>query len=872
MNLIPTALPVLVSCLALGLFAAYLRSRRKASFLEVSPSYRTFFRQHGLTDAEHFLALPGETPHVVSGHPDRHVARVEIGTGSQRWIAFLKREHRVTWRTRLSNAVAGFGLSSRCVREARTLQTLQREGLCGPEWLAAGEDGQGRAFLFVREVPGAELRTVLQEERDAARRRTLARNLGSALARLHDAGFRHPDLYANHVFITPSEGSIHLLDWQRSRLRRALTWQERQRDLAALHATLDEALATPRERLLCLRSYWRATARAGMSASTIIRGIEAHARHLLTRRHIREKRQLPAAQRQAWICLEGESLWVTPVMQQRVGDRLSDWFRSMQEAQATGEPLTRRWPTLPGDGRALLVQRRPWKSLAEVGRRLLRQSLVSPEQRQAALLLRLQRHGVPAPQVLALGQRRVAGRTESFLLTEPLTDTCSLEAWLVCQNRRRETAAGQTRRWIVLREAGGLLQSLHAASCYLELGPAGCGLAVRQADDTVTVVLDRVESVKPCRRRQAGRASRDVSRMLELLRAAGCSRTDLCRFRAGYRQAESNGRTAAAGRPLADSPGSRRSFTGPQMQSMPEKDSLWRRLIQGVRRVCYRPDWPLFAGPDWVERILDMAVTDRFHAKQGRSTGRWIVHAPGEKGPQSRRLSVYLKRHYELPWWDGLRAALWPRRGWSPAFREWQHLEWARRQGVPVPEVVAAAEYIGPWGRLRSFLAVEELAGMLPLHEAIPLAAIRQDAASFRQWKRSLVGEMARLTRILHDRRCFHKDLYLCHFYIAREDTQVMPADGWRGRVCLIDLHRLAHHSATWRIWQTKDLAQLLYSSEIVGVDARDQLAFWRAYRGPGPYLRGGGWLRRLVLFKWRRYRRHNARNQRRRQDAQAAA
>ena len=57
-----------------------------------------------------------------------------------------------------------------------------------------------------------------------------------------------------------------------------------------------------------------------------------------------------------------------------------------------------------------------------------------------------------------------------------------------------------------------------------------------------------------------------------------------------------------------------------------------------------------------------------------------------------------------------------------------------------------------------------------------------------------------------------------------------------------------------------KDLAQLLYSTEIPGVDARDRLSFWRSYRGPGPRRLADRWLVRLVLFKWRRYRRHNTR------------
>jgi heptose I phosphotransferase len=278
--------------------------------------------------------------------------------------------------------------------------------------------------------------------------------------------------------------------------------------------------------------------------------------------------------------------------------------------------------------------------------------------------------------------------------------------------------------------------------------------------------------------------------------------------------------------------------------------SLWQRLTRGVRRLRQRPDWGLFVGADWPDHIMSVNVTDRFHAKQGRSTGRWIVQQEG------RRLAVYLKRHYHLPWWQGLLAALWPARGWSPAWQEWEHLEWARSAGLPVPPAVAAAEYIGPWGRLQSFLAVEELAGMLPLHEAIPAAARALDPATFSQWKRALTAELARLTRELHDRRWFHKDLYLCHFYVRREDTEALPR--WPGRVHLIDLHRLAHHTWTWRLHQVKDLAQLLYSSEVEGVGPRDRLRFWRLYAGAERRKMSGRLLCGCVAFKWRRYRRHN--------------
>ncbi len=167
--------------------------------------------------------------------------------------------------------------------------------------------------------------------------------------------------------------------------------------------------------------------------------------------------------------------------------------------------------------------------------------------------------------------------------------------------------------------------------------------------------------------------------------------------------------------------------------------STWRRLSRGWRRIAARNDWQEFFGDDWRERVMEVPVTDQFHAKQGRSTGRLVLERDG------RRLAVYLKRHYRLSWWLGWLAALWPGKGWSPALQECRHLEWARRRGLPVPAPVAAGEFIGPWGRLQSFLAIEELADMLPLHLAIPRAARLLHPVDFQAWKNGLVRELARL-------------------------------------------------------------------------------------------------------------------------------
>jgi heptose I phosphotransferase len=284
--------------------------------------------------------------------------------------------------------------------------------------------------------------------------------------------------------------------------------------------------------------------------------------------------------------------------------------------------------------------------------------------------------------------------------------------------------------------------------------------------------------------------------------------------------------------------------------------TFWQRLLRGAQRLFARADWEAFAGPGWPERIMRLAATSDFHQKQGRSTGRLVLEHNG------RQLAVYLKRHYQLSRWRGLLAALFPAGDWSPGLIERRRLAWAAAQGVPVPAVVAAGEFLAPGGRLESFVAIEELAGMIPLHQAIPFAGRRLDPATFRRWKQGLAAEVARVILRVHTQAHFHKDLYLCHFFIPRRDTLHVP--DWHGVVHLIDLQRLRRHRLTWVWWIVKDLAQLLYSSEIAGLDARDRLAFWRAYLGALERTWGGRMLRRLVLLKCGRYRDHNTKRRER--------
>jgi heptose I phosphotransferase len=291
--------------------------------------------------------------------------------------------------------------------------------------------------------------------------------------------------------------------------------------------------------------------------------------------------------------------------------------------------------------------------------------------------------------------------------------------------------------------------------------------------------------------------------------------------------------------------------------------SLWDRLVRGVRWSWVDERYRAALPADLDAAVMTLDSRDRFHAKQGRSTARVVFHqAPGTVSapvPLSSRpaapLAVYLKRHFWLPWPQRLAALLNPAGRHSPGAAEWAHLERVRALGVPVPEVVATGERIGPGVSLQSYLMVAELTGCQELNVALPELAVQLDAASFSALKRRLVAEVARITGTLHSACIFHKDLYLCHFFLDRNGLETDPSNV---RLVLIDLHRMGEHRLWPDRWRWKDLGQLLYSTHgVAGIDDRDISMFWKHYRRR-VRIRWPRWQARIVRLKAKRYLEHN--------------
>ncbi len=159
---------------------------------------------------------------------------------------------------RLKGLVRG----DRCSRAVDANNALIANGFKAPPVLFYGR-AEGHPYMITRALPGMPLREFLRAQpadADALRlRRTVLRNLGTEVGRLHAAGFSHGDLRAGNVLIDTSEPTqmqISFLDNEGTERHRQLPEYWAIKNLAQLNME-GPTRATRTDRLRVFQAYCR---------------------------------------------------------------------------------------------------------------------------------------------------------------------------------------------------------------------------------------------------------------------------------------------------------------------------------------------------------------------------------------------------------------------------------------------------------------------------------------------------------------------------------------------------------------------------------------------------------------------------------------
>ena len=202
--------------------------------------------------------------------------------------------------------------------------------------------------------------------------------------------------------------------------------------------------------------------------------------------------------------------------------------------------------------------------------------------------------------------------------------------------------------------------------------------------------------------------------------------------------------------------------------------------------------------------------------------------------PREGRPALYLKQFHLRKWGDRLRYLVTA----SPAEVEWRISRGMQAAGLPVVDVVAAAEARTAGVLTGAMLAVREIPDALELvpwfFHRFPGHGPWAGEEAFR--RRAVLVRLGEVVRRMHDAGFVHPDLHGGNLLLGKNDPD--PA------VTIIDLHKVRRRDVVDAGTREEDLAKLLHST-ITATSHADRARVIRAYEGSGsPLLPGPVFLR----------------------------
>lgn len=188
---------------------------------------------------------------------------------------------------------------------------------------------------------------------------------------------------------------------------------------------------------------------------------------------------------------------------------------------------------------------------------------------------------------------------------------------------------------------------------------------------------------------------------------------------------------------------------------------------------------------------------------------------------EHRGKGYFAKLHFGVGWPEVFKNLLQLRLPVVSAANELRAIRRLEALDVPTMTAVAFVDHGGLPPTRHSAIVTAELNDTISLEDLVltspPAFAL----------KRKLVHRLAAICRTMHAGGLNHRDLYICHFHLARQTVEeAVPT------LYVIDLHRAQLRARTPRRWIVKDIGGLFFSAFDAGLSRHDVLTFMRLYAG----------------------------------------
>ena len=229
---------------------------------------------------------------------------------------------------------------------------------------------------------------------------------------------------------------------------------------------------------------------------------------------------------------------------------------------------------------------------------------------------------------------------------------------------------------------------------------------------------------------------------------------------------------------------------------------------------------PILHVPDQIKAHLQGDVFEACMQLQGKA----FRDVPGRKTMrvQINNKKYFIKQHFGVGWGEIFKNLLSLKLPILGAMTEVDAIQKCEKIGIKTTPLVAYGQRGCNPATMQSFVLTEDLGDIISLEEML------QDGKTYPilyESKHLMLTAVAKIASKLHSAGLCHRDFYLCHFVLSRQNAVANHYD-----LHLIDLHRMLQNQSPNGDAVMKDIAGLVFSMLQNGLNAQDLNVFKQHY------------------------------------------